>query len=89
VSVLLKFEFERIILDEAHTVRNPNAAISLAVSRIRARKRWAVTGTPVQNNQSDFYSLLRFIGFSPLNDLSVCIHIVSIVPIIYKSRDKS
>jgi SNF2 family DNA or RNA helicase len=56
LSGLLDIKFERIILDEAHTVRNPYAAMSLEVYIIHARKRWGVTGNPLHNKLSDFYS---------------------------------
>ena len=38
----------RIVLDEAHTIRNPTAQ-SRATIALPGQRRWAVTGTPVQN----------------------------------------
>ncbi len=72
-SMLLQIAFDRIILDEAHVIRNPKSAISMAVCRLRANRRWAVTGTPVQNKELDMYSLLRFLRVSPFDQLPVCI----------------
>ena len=43
-AVLLNVIWERIILDEAHVIRNPTAKTSTAICRLRAAKRWAVTG---------------------------------------------
>jgi transcription termination factor 2 len=70
-SVLLQIAFDRIILDEAHVIRNPKAGVSQAVCRLRASRRWVVTGTPVQNKELDMYSLLRFLRVTPFDQLAV------------------
>ena len=70
-SPLLQVAWERIILDEAHTIRNPKSLVSQAVCRLRAARRWAVTGTPVQNKELDMFSLLRFLRVAPFDQLPV------------------
>lgn len=79
-SVLLQIAFDRIILDEAHVIRNPKSGVSQSVCRLRAVRRWAVTGTPVQNKELDMYSLLRFLRVSPFDQLTVYIFISVTLP---------
>jgi SNF2 family DNA or RNA helicase len=60
--------FDRLILDEAHVIRNRNTAQCKAVSQIMAEKRWCMTGTPVWNKLEDLYGMFQFIRAFPLAD---------------------
>lgn len=57
----------RVILDEAHKIKNPTKleGISQTVFSIKARNRWAVTGTPIQNHWLDLFSLIKFLHVWP------------------------
>ncbi|KAM8784225.1 transcription termination factor 2 isoform 2-T2 [Rhynchonycteris naso] len=68
---LLRVVWARVILDEAHNVKNPQVQTSIAVCKLQARARWAVTGTPIQNNLLDMYSLLKFLRCSPFDDFNL------------------
>ncbi|XP_075837904.1 transcription termination factor 2 [Microtus pennsylvanicus] len=68
---LLQVVWARIILDEAHNVKNPRVQTSIAVCKLQAQARWAVTGTPIQNNLLDMYSLLKFLRCSPFDEFSL------------------
>ncbi|XP_026514806.1 transcription termination factor 2 isoform X3 [Terrapene carolina triunguis] len=70
-SPLLRVAWARIILDEAHNIKNPKVQTSIAVCKLRASARWAVTGTPIQNNLLDMYSLLRFLRCSPFDEFKL------------------
>ncbi|KAM9020128.1 transcription termination factor 2 [Ara ararauna] len=70
-SPLLRVAWARVILDEAHNIKNPKIQTSIAVCKLRASARWAVTGTPIQNNLLDMYSLLRFLRCSPFDEYKV------------------
>ncbi|NXM07378.1 TTF2 factor, partial [Tyrannus savana] len=70
-SPLLRVAWARLILDEAHSIKNPRSQTSIAVCKLRASARWAVTGTPIQNNLLDMYSLLRFLRCPPFDEYKV------------------
>lgn len=60
-------EWWRIILDEAHLIKNANAQQSLAVANLKVERRWVVTGTPIQNGSYDLFSLMAFLHFEPFS----------------------
>lgn len=59
---------DRVVMDEAHKIRNPDGQMAIYARRLSARLRWAVTGTPLVNEWRDVVSLLAFLGVpcSPL-----------------------
>ncbi|XP_014225120.1 transcription termination factor 2 isoform X1 [Trichogramma pretiosum] len=66
-----KMEWNRIILDEAHYIRNHKSKACTSVCGLLARYRWALTGTPIQNKEMDLYAVLKFLKCSPFDDLQV------------------
>lgn len=57
----LEATWDVLILDEASRIKNPYAAISTACKRLKAHRRWAMTGTPLENCEGDVISILRFL----------------------------
>ena len=57
-------QWDRVILDEAHEIRNKKSKLFKSVCRIQTQIRWVVTGTPVFNSMEDFVSLCAFLGLS-------------------------
>ncbi|ORY35955.1 hypothetical protein BCR33DRAFT_722434 [Rhizoclosmatium globosum] len=58
---IFRARWHRVILDEAHYIKNKNAASSLACADLKANKRFCLTGTPIQNSADEMYSLFRFL----------------------------
>ena len=61
-NMLYTREWDRIICDEAHHIRNPKSRIYYSVTQLQSRFKWLVTGTMVQNKSADVVSLMRIIG---------------------------
>jgi len=60
-SPLFAVHWNRVILDEAHIIRNEKSRAGISVCHLRARSRWALSGTLVQNRAIDMLALLRFL----------------------------
>ncbi|KAI1640419.1 hypothetical protein F4809DRAFT_590021 [Biscogniauxia mediterranea] len=58
----------RVVLDEAHHIRNRESQAFEACCQVRAQYRWCLTGTPVQNSLDDFGALLCFLNVYPFQD---------------------
>ncbi|XP_047467982.1 helicase-like transcription factor [Mugil cephalus] len=57
----------RVVLDEGHIIRNPNAQMSKAVLGLKAQRRWILSGTPIQNSVKDLWMLLAFLRLKPFD----------------------
>jgi SWI/SNF-related matrix-associated actin-dependent regulator of chromatin subfamily A3 len=66
-SPVKKIDWCRVILDEAHVIKNANSQQSRAVTKLNAKRRWVVTGTPIQNGSLDLFSLMAFLRFEPFS----------------------
>ncbi|KAI1861459.1 uncharacterized protein JN550_010839 [Neoarthrinium moseri] len=67
-KVLLSTRFHRIILDEAHNIKNEKSKSARAISSMRADYRLCMTGTPLMNNLTEVYSLIRFLRIPPYDE---------------------
>ena len=59
---LHSISWDRVVLDEAHEIRNRASKTFKSVRALRTNIRWIVTGTPVFNSMNDFVSLCEFLG---------------------------
>lgn len=67
-SPLVNMTWLRVVLDEGHVIRNPNAMMSKAVHELKCERRWVVTGTPIQNSMKDLFSIISFLKLEPFTD---------------------
>lgn len=68
-DVLQPVEWEYAVLDEGHKIRNPNAEITITCKELYTRNRLILSGTPVQNNLTELWSLFDFISPMRLGNL--------------------
>jgi len=62
VAELSRVDWGRLVLDEAQQIKNPAAAQTRAVGQVRARRRIALTGTPVENRLSELWSIMQVLN---------------------------
>ncbi len=59
-EVLAAREWHVLLLDEAQTIKNPNATTTKLILSLEARHRFCLTGTPMENNLTELWSLFSF-----------------------------
>ncbi|XXG45426.1 hypothetical protein AAC387_Pa02g0510 [Persea americana] len=64
-SIFHSIEWYRVVLDEAHTIKSSRSRVAQAAFELTSHCRWCLTGTPLQNNLEDLYSLLCFLHVEP------------------------
>ncbi|ETN44379.1 uncharacterized protein HMPREF1541_10559 [Cyphellophora europaea CBS 101466] len=64
-NALRSLKWFRVVLDEAHTIRESSAQQSQACFQLEAQRRWCLTGTPIQNKLADLGSLCQFLRLWP------------------------
>jgi SNF2 family DNA or RNA helicase len=67
-EVLLSREWHIAVLDEAQTIKNPNAATTRWLRGIKARHRFCLTGTPMENHLGELWSIMSFANPGFLGD---------------------
>ncbi|KAJ1660680.1 DNA repair protein rhp26 [Dispira simplex] len=70
-SSILKRKWAYVILDEGHKIRNPDAEITLVCKRLKTCHRIILSGTPIQNNLTEIWSLFDFVFPGRLGTLPV------------------
>uniref|UniRef100_A0A0D9ZUA9 Chromatin-remodeling complex ATPase n=1 Tax=Oryza glumipatula TaxID=40148 RepID=A0A0D9ZUA9_9ORYZ len=60
-TALKRFSWRYIIIDEAHRIKNENSLLSKTMRIYNTNYRLLITGTPLQNNLHELWSLLNFL----------------------------
>lgn len=60
-ELLIPTDWEYAVLDEGHKIRNPNTAITIYCKELRTHNRVILSGTPMQNNLTELWSLFDFV----------------------------
>uniref|UniRef100_A0A0D3GRI8 RING-type domain-containing protein n=1 Tax=Oryza barthii TaxID=65489 RepID=A0A0D3GRI8_9ORYZ len=67
-SPLHSVRWERIILDEAHFIKDRRCNTAKAIFALESEYKWALSGTPLQNRVGELYSLIRFLQIFPYSN---------------------
>ncbi|XP_054455945.1 DNA excision repair protein ERCC-6 [Anoplopoma fimbria] len=70
-DIMQRFDWHYIILDEGHKIRNPNAGVTTACKQFRTPHRFILSGSPMQNNLKELWSLFDFVFPGKLGSLPV------------------
>nr|XP_002736872.2 PREDICTED: DNA excision repair protein ERCC-6-like [Saccoglossus kowalevskii] len=70
-DMLLRYQWDYVILDEGHKIRNPDADVTQACKQFRTPHRIILSGSPMQNNLRELWSLFDFVFPGKLGTLPV------------------
>lgn len=62
VEAMTKEKFAMVVLDESQNIKNVSAQTTQAVNLLSTQHRLALSGTPIENNLTELYSLFRFLN---------------------------
>ncbi|XMA15518.1 hypothetical protein WAI453_008309 [Rhynchosporium graminicola] len=60
-EILHQVDWYRIVVDEAHRMKNHHLRFSHAVNALKGKHRWVLTGTPIMNRLEELYGYFRFL----------------------------
>ena len=61
--------WDRFIIDEAHTIRNPKSQLNSAVNTVNSKDKWAITNSPIVDSFTDLTTLLQFVVGKPVSSI--------------------
>lgn len=66
-SMIHNKKFARVILDEAHNIKDRMSSTAKACDALNCDTKWCLSGTPLQNRIGELYSLIRFLEIEPFS----------------------
>ncbi|KAI9204403.1 SNF2 family N-terminal domain-containing protein [Polychytrium aggregatum] len=66
-SPIHRVNWARVILDEAHNIKDRTCSTARSVFALTCERRWSLSGTPLQNRVGELYSLIRFLQTDPFS----------------------
>ncbi|KAL8774470.1 MAG: hypothetical protein Q9209_000843 [Squamulea sp. 1 TL-2023] len=60
-GILHQVHWYRVVLDEAQAIKNRDSQTSIACRGLMAKRRWAVSATPIQNNVGELYAFFKLL----------------------------
>jgi non-specific serine/threonine protein kinase len=70
IDVFMEYSFDYVILDESQNIKNYNSQTSKAIKLIKSEYRLALSGTPIENNSFELWSLFDFLMPGYLGSIS-------------------
>lgn len=64
-GTIARVRWFRVILDEAQIIKNHRTQVARACCSLRAKRRWCLSGTPIQNAIEELFSYFRFLKYEP------------------------
>ncbi|KAH3900958.1 related to DNA repair protein RAD5 [Saccharomycodes ludwigii] len=64
-SGLFSVKFFRIVLDEGHNIRNKQTKTAKSIFKLKASRKWVLSGTPIINKLDDLYPIVKFLELNP------------------------
>eukprot|EP01052_Picozoa_sp_SAG31_P021324 SAG31_NODE_1643_length_7660_cov_2.867875_6_plen_724_part_00 len=68
-SFFMKFDWDCIVVDEAHSLKNCKSKFFLSMQALKAMQLVLLTGTPIQNNAAELYALLNMVASDRFPDM--------------------
>ncbi|AUR45128.1 global transactivator protein [Spilosoma obliqua nucleopolyhedrosis virus] len=68
---LMSRHWHRVVLDEAHVIKNHQTGVHAAACALTADNRWCITGTPIHNRHWDMYAIIHFLRCRPFDNVGV------------------
>ncbi|KAL6520832.1 hypothetical protein OROGR_017401 [Orobanche gracilis] len=70
-GTLARVKWSRVVLDESQTIKNHRTQVARACCSLRAKRRWCLSGTPIQNSVEELFSYFRFLRYAPYDTYKI------------------